>query len=349
MSDEARSARASVGFYLHGWTVYFLEYLPGLALLAGLAFLAKFLARGGNDSFSVLYAVLVGALLRNLFGLPALFEPGTRTYELFWKTGIVILGSQMGLRSFGEIGLKGVGLAGLEVLAVIAGTLVLARILRIPAALKYLLAIGMGVCGVSAVAALAAALHTDEEDTGYAVSVILLLGVATLILLPFAGHFLHLSDLHFGLWAGLGVNNTAEAVATGFVFSEAAGHYSTLAKLSRNLFLGVALLYFVQRMVGEQMRLGVVSRLRASWQYFPKFALGLFLFSVLATVHFWSPSALLDLNHLYRWAFLFGFAGVGLRTDLARLRRRGLRPLGLALATQAVMLAVALGCALLAF
>ena len=251
MLHRNRAGWASVGFYLRGWAIYFFEYVPGLALLTALAFLAKSLGRASDDSFAVLYATLAGVLLRNFFGLPTLFEPGTRTYEIFWKSGIVILGSQMGFRSLEEVGLKGLSLAGLDVLVVIIGTLVLARWFKIPAPLRHLLAIGMGVCGVSAIVALAGAVRTDDEDTGYAISAILVFGVTTMGLLPFAGRLLHLTDFHFGLWAGLSVNNTAEAVATGFAYSEAAGHFATLAKLARNLFLGVALLTLAQRMVGE--------------------------------------------------------------------------------------------------
>ena len=347
--EEAPVAQPTAGFYLWGWTLYFLEYVPGLLLLASLAFVAKFLGRGGHDSYCVLYASVLGMIVRNTLGLGSLFEPGTRTYEVFWKAGIVLLGSQMALQNFGEVGLKGLGLAGLEVLVAISATLFLGRVFGIPVPLRYLLAAGMGICGVSAIVALASILHSDEEDTGYAVSVILLFGLLTLSFLPILGRLLGLNDFHFGLWAGLSVNNTAEAVATGFVFSESAGRYSTIAKLCRNLFLDAALLYFVHRMVKEKLAVATGSKLKAVWRHFPKFAIGLLLFSCLATLHFWSPSAVQQLNHLYRWAFLFGFAGVGLRTDLGRLRRRGFRPLMLALGIQTLTVVVMLGLVHLVF
>lgn len=341
--ENVPAGRQPVGSYLWGWTLYFLEYLPGLLLLASLAFLAKFLGRGGHDSYCVLYAIVLGIIVRNTLGLSSLFEPGTRIYEVFWKAGIVLLGSQMALQNFGEVGLKGLGLAGLEVLVAISATLFLGRIFGIPVPLRYLLAAGLGICGVSAIVALSSILRSDEEDTGYAVSVILLFGLLTLSFLPVLGHLLGLSDFHFGLWAGLSVDNTAEAVATGFVFSESAGRYSTIAKLCRNLFLDAALLYFVHRMVREKLAVATGSKLRAVWRHFPKFAIGMLVFSCLATFHFWTPSAVLQLNHLYRWAFLFGFAGVGLRTDLGRLRRRGFRPLTLALGIQVMTVVVMLG------
>ena len=160
------------------------------------------------------------------------------------------------------------------------------------------------------------------ESSRYAVSVILCFGLLSLTVMPFLGHLLHLSPLHFGLWAGLAVNNTAEAVATGFTYSESAGHYATIAKLCRTLFLDAALLYFVHGMIREKLTNTTVSTARSLVKHFPKFALGLIVFSALASFHFWSQGALDNLNHLYRWAFLLGFAGVGLRTSLSRLRTR---------------------------
>lgn len=345
----APAARPSVGLYARGWILYFFEYVPGLVLLALLAALGRVLGRGEASSYSLLIAILLGILIRNVVGLNSVFECGTRTYEVFWKAGIVLLGSQMGLQSFREFGLKGVGLAGTEVIVVIALTLLLGRILKIPATLCCLLAAGMGICGVSAVIALAGVLHSDEEDTGYVVSLILLFGLAVLSSMPVLGRLLNLDDFHLGVWAGLSVNNTAEAVATGFIYSEAAGHYATIAKLARNLFLGGALLYFVYRTLGEQPGARTSLKLKALAWGFPKFGIGLLLFSGLATVHFWSSRALADLNHLYRWAFLLGFAGVGLRTDLSRLRRRGLKPLALAVGIQSLTLLFTLVGVLLAF
>jgi len=263
--------------------------------------------------------------------------------------GIVILGSQMGRDGFSEVGLKGVVLAAVEIVATISITLWLTRLFGINGSLRKLLAIGMAICGVSAIIALSSTLRTDEEDTSYAVSVILCFGLLSLTVMPFLGHLLHLSPLHFGLWAGLAVNNTAESVATGFTYSEAAGHYATIAKLCRTLFLDAALLYFVHGMIREKMAETATSTARGLVKHFPKFALGLIVFSALATFHFWSKPALENMNHLYRWAFLLGFAGVGLRTSLSRLRTRGVRPLALALGVQTITAAIILASVRLLF
>jgi uncharacterized integral membrane protein (TIGR00698 family) len=330
--------------YVRGWALYLWRYVPGIVLLVILAMTARAIGRNGLDSYTLVYAIVLGILIRNTIGLHAWLEPGTRIYEVLWKVGIVLLGSQMGLHSFSEVGLRGVALAAVEVIGSISFTLWLTKVFKIQGALRSLLAVGMAICGVSAIIALSSAMRNDEEDTSYAVSVILCFGLLGLTILPFLGHLMHLNDLRFGLWAGLAVNNTAEAVATGFTYSESAGHYATIAKLCRTLFLDAALLYFVHGMVREKMAETASSTLRGLVKHFPKFALGLIVFSALATFQFWSPSAVSSLNHLYRWAFLLGFAGVGLRTSLSRLRTRGLRPLILALGVQTMTAVIMLIC-----
>src|SRR5215469_14242068 len=260
---------AYVGSYVKAWARYVSQFVPGVTLLILLAAVARTIGRHGLDSYCLVYAILLGILIRNTVGLHSSLEIGTRTYEVFWKVGIVLLGSQMGLHSFSEVGFKGVALAGAEVIATIAITLWLTRLFRIDGHLRKLLAIGMSICGVSAIIALSSTLRSDEEDTSYAVSVILSFGLLSLTLMPLVGHLLQLTPLHFGLWAGLAVNNTAESVATGFTYSEAAGHYATIAKLCRTLFLDAALLYFVHGMVREKLTDTGVSIAQGLVKHFP--------------------------------------------------------------------------------
>src|SRR5271165_3211908 len=127
---------ATLGLYLKAWAQYVLQFVPGLALLVVIAAAARVIGRGGLDTYCLVYAIVLGILIRNTVGLHAWFEVGTRTYEVFWKVGIVLLGSQMGLRSFSEVGIKGVALAGVEVVATISITLWLTRVFKIDGALR---------------------------------------------------------------------------------------------------------------------------------------------------------------------------------------------------------------------
>jgi uncharacterized membrane protein YadS len=62
------------------------------------------------------------------------------------------------------------------------------------------------------------------------------------------------------------------------------------------------------------------------WKKFPKFVLGFLLVSALATARFFNGAQITNLANLSRWAFLLTFAGVGLRTNIADMRKQGLRP-----------------------
>jgi uncharacterized integral membrane protein (TIGR00698 family) len=278
----------------------------------------------------VLWAIALGLVVGNLLGTSrafALFQPGIDTYEFFLKVGIALLGVRFLLADVLRLGGLSLVLVVLEF--AVAGTLMvlLGRAFKLGPKLTALLAVGSSICGVSAIIATQGAIDADDEDAAYAIGAILALGAIGLFLFPAIGHVLHMGDHAFGLWVGLAIDNTAEVTAAGNLYSEEAGKWAVLAKTARNatigfVVLGVAL-YFAAR---EGKRLAG-SRAGIVWAKFPKFVLGFLLLSALGSLHAFTPAQVTTLANLSRWAFLLTFAGVGLKTNFAQLRRQGLRPL----------------------
>jgi uncharacterized integral membrane protein (TIGR00698 family) len=192
--------------------------------------------------------------------------------------------------------------------------------------LTDLLAIGSSVCGVSAIIAAQGAIEADEEDTSYAIAAVLALGAVALFTFPLIGHALGMGDTSYGIWAGLGVDNTAEATAAGALYSDAAGKVAVLAKTARNAMIGFVVLGYAIHWARKQHTAGVRNKAAFLWQKFPKFVLGFILISALATAAVFSGPQLGNLANLSRWAFLLTFAGVGLRTNIGDMRKQGLRP-----------------------
>jgi uncharacterized integral membrane protein (TIGR00698 family) len=192
--------------------------------------------------------------------------------------------------------------------------------------LTDLLAIGSSICGVSAIIAAQGAIDADEEDTSYAIAAILSLGAVALFTFPLIGHALHMSDTSFGIWAGLGVDNTAEATAAGALYSDAAGKVAVLAKTARNALIGFVVLGYAIHWARKQHTAGVGNKAAFLWEKFPKFVLGFLLISTLATLKVFNGPQLTSLGNLSRWAFLLTFAGVGLRTNIRELGKQGIRP-----------------------
>jgi uncharacterized integral membrane protein (TIGR00698 family) len=315
------------------------ELVPGLLLLAAVGYAGKFIeqsiaayTKSHHVTFPnieyVLWAIVIGLIIANTTGVPRIFEAGVATYEFWLKAGIVLLGSRFLL---GDV----LHLGGISLLLVaVALTLSLTfmhlpgRIFHLKPKLTSLLAIGSSICGVSAIIAAKPAIDADDEDASYAIAAILALGAISLFTFPLIGHSLHLSDKAYGLWAGLAVDNTAEATAAGALYSDAAGKVAVLAKTSRNALIGFIVLAYAMYWASRGEAQAIGNKAAFLWRKFPKFVLGFLLISLLATPAFgiFTKPQLTSLANLSRWAFLLTFAGVGLRTSLRELGKQGWRP-----------------------
>jgi uncharacterized integral membrane protein (TIGR00698 family) len=274
----------------------------------------------------VLWAILLGLLIANTVGVPALFRSGVATYEFWLKVGIVLLGARFLIGDVLRLGGLSLTLVLVEVALSLTFMTLLGRWFGLRPKLTSLLAVGSSICGVSAIIAAQGAIDADEEDSSYAIAAILALGAISLFAFPLIGHSLHLSDRAYGLWAGLAVDNTAEATAAGALYSDAAGKVAVLAKTCRNALIGFVVLGYAIYWASKGQAKTVTGKAAFLWQKFPKFILGFLLISLLASLAFFTKPQITTLGNLSRWAFLLTFAGVGLRTNLRDLGKQGPRP-----------------------
>jgi uncharacterized integral membrane protein (TIGR00698 family) len=311
--------------------------LPGLLLLTAVGYGGKIIEQSiatytkarhipfPNIEY-VLWAIVIGLAIANTVGIPKVFEAGIATYEFWLKAGIVLLGSRFLLGDVLRLGSISLVLVAIALTLSLTFMHLLGRAFHLKPKLTSLLAIGSAICGVSAIIAAKPSIEADDEDASYAIAAILALGAISLFTFPLIGHSLHLSDKAYGIWAGLAVDNTAEATAAGALYSDAAGKVAVLAKTTRNALIGFVVLayalYWASR--GEARAIG--NKAAFLWQKFPKFVLGFLLISLLATMGYFSKSQITSLANLSRWAFLLTFAGVGLRTNLRELGAQGWRP-----------------------
>src|SRR6202012_3715783 len=154
-----------------------------------------------------------------------------------------------------------------------------------PPKLTSLLAIGSSICGVSAIIAAKGAIEAEDEDASYAMAAILALGAFSLFAFPAIGHALGMSDHAFGLWAGLAVDNTAEATAAGALYSDAAAKFAVLAKTARNATIGFVVLVYAIYWAKKSQAKAIENKGAFLWQKFPKFVLGFIVISLLATLN----------------------------------------------------------------
>ncbi|MCX7521996.1 putative sulfate exporter family transporter [Microbacterium sp. STN6] len=212
--------------------------LPGLALAAAIAVVATVIGHlipliGGPVS-----GIVIGVVL-GLFLKPGpVLSPGVKTASKFvLQLSVVVLGSQLSLAEIAR--------AGVESLPVMLGTLVvclvgawlIGRWLGVVGNLRTLVGVGTGICGASAIAAVTPVIGAVGAEVAYAVSTIFLFNVAAVLLFPFIGHLLGLSQHAFGLFAGTAINDTSSVVAAATTYGSEAANYAVVVKLVRTLMI----------------------------------------------------------------------------------------------------------------
>ncbi|ELY76221.1 YeiH family protein [Natrinema pallidum] len=298
--------------------------LPGIVALCLGAVLARWVARvvGVNH---LLVAIALGVVVSNAVGLPDDCDPGVATHKLWLGSGIVLMGASISTATVLEVG----GPVFLVVLAVTGITLVVVELLArnvfgLTERLGTLLAAGASICGVSAVVAVAGAVRATEDQVAYAAATVLLFDAITIVVYPIVGDLLDLSGAVFGTWAGVSMFSTGPVVAVGFAYSDAAGQWATMTKLSRNALIGVVVLgyasYYAQR--GDD---GAAS-IRTLWAEFPKFVLGFLALAALSSLGVFSSAQQASIEHAYNWLFLLAFVGLGTEIRLADIKSTGLLP-----------------------
>lgn len=305
------------------------RYAPGLLALVCVGYVALLASSYLTGLEYVPVAILLGAFVSNAFGVHPALEKGISTYELWLKAGIVLLGSQVALGALGVFWLKALPLAAITVLLGVVSVLALGRLLRLSPTLTALLAAGTGVCGVSAVLHTGESLGADDEEIEYAVGAVLMLGAAAILLYPLIGSLLGLPENVYGLWTGLSVNNTAEAVATGYTYGtgEVAGQITIATKLCRVAMLGAVVTAFAARLPRGHGTERPRSRGTPLWGRLPKFVILFFGFSLLSGAGLVSAEERESLRNVSSWLFLLAFAGIGFKLRWQDVRGIGPRPL----------------------
>lgn len=308
--------------------VQYSDVLGGLALLAVIGICARMVAVLVPGANYLIVAIALGALLTNLYGVPDWARAGVNSHKLLLETGIVLMGIRLTLDSILDAGPTLIGL----VIAVIVFTCLLIEfvsrnVFGMADKTGSLLAAGASICGVSAIVAVSGSIHADEDQIAYAVATILLFDALTLAAYPLVGHLLGLTDTVFGVWAGLSMFSTGPVAAAGFAYSETAGQWATVTKLTRNLFIGLAVVaysvYYARRRATSTRSIDSLSLL---WTKFPKFVLGFVAVMVVANLGVLTPTQVASARHAYQWLFLLAFAGLGMHIRVADVRDTGIRP-----------------------
>ena len=324
MSDPVHTRTASAAF-----AEAVIAALPGLTLTGGIA-LAAFALRQipGVGMFSpMILATVIGMLFHNLVGTPAICRPGVVfSLKKILRLGIILLGFQLMLSQVAAVGVIGVAIILVTLVATFAVTKFLGRVMGVDPKLAELIGAGTSICGASAVIATNTVTGAKDSDVAYAVACVTVFGSLAMLLYPLLPGLLHLSPRDFGLWSGASIHEIAQVVAASFQDGQTAGQFGTVAKLTRVMML--APLVIGLGMIAAHKARGSAKERKAPPM--PWFVLGFIAVMLLNSVITVAPHEKAQIVTLTNFLLSMALAAMGLETDFAKLKQEGLKPLMLA-------------------
>jgi len=352
------------------------ELIPGVLLTVALVALFIWLTNLLNAALGftglvshILVVILAGILVRNIFSVPAIFNPGISfCLKKLLRLGIILMGIRLSIFAVLNIGSWGIPIVVTCVLAGLVFTIYFGRLLNIPDRLATLIAVGTGICGASAIVAAAPGINAKEEEVAYAVANITIFGIIAMVAYPFLARWIFNGDtIMTGLFTGTAIHETAQVAASGLIYDQTFGVTSNpttadvamVTKLVRNVLMAIVIPVMTSIYIG---RAGVTREesergYKKIFKLFPLFIFGFLLMAILRSigdagiqgsglaVGLWNGEQWAEITtSITEWSgyiLATAMAGVGLGTSFKSMKGLGIKPFYIGLFSAVLVGAVA--------
>ena len=111
------------------------------------------------------------------------------------------------------------------------------KFIKIDKITALLISSGTAICGGSAIASVSPIVKAKNEQISIAIGVVFILNALALLIFPFIGNLLELTQYQFGLWSAIAIHDTSSVVGAAQAFGAEALEIATTVKLSRALWI----------------------------------------------------------------------------------------------------------------
>ncbi|VVB55154.1 Uncharacterised protein [uncultured archaeon] len=317
--------------FFSSWAIWILSNYAPLVKVAGSA------------EVGFIIALSVGIIVTNWIRLPSWLKDSARG-ELFIKIAIVLLGAKILLTSFvtNAPGILAAALLSFPVVWIIA--FLISRRMGLDRDFAATLSSGVGVCGVSAAIATAAAIEAPAIYSTVISSIIVIFAAVEIVVMPFvAAYVFPAHATAAGVWMGLSVKTDGAASASGSIVdgllnaNGAALNSAVMTKVMIDVWIGVIAFLLAAVWAYRFGKTGANASPRVLWYRFPKFVLGYIATSAaLSAIAFTYPSVAagaravapvvsFGTDPLRVAFFMFTFLAIGLNTRFSRFKEIGIR------------------------
>jgi uncharacterized integral membrane protein (TIGR00698 family) len=325
-------------------------HAPGVALCIAVTLVAFGLQLAEEWLFgrawleALVLAILIGTAVRSLWKPSAYWQAGISfSSKTLLEIAVVLLGASLSTQTLNAAGLG--LLAG--IVAVVGVTIVVSygigRLLGLHHRMALLVACGNSICGNSAIAAVAPVIRAHSDDVAASIAFTAVLGVIVVLGLPLLIPVLHLSNLQYGVLAGLTVYAVPQVLAATVPVSLVSANLGTLVKLVRVLMLGPVILVLSigsRRGAGAAALPGTAKGARLAWhKVVPWFIIGFLVMVALRSANLVPTEALPSISGTANVLTILSMAALGLGVDVRMVAKAGPR-VTLAVVLSIVALAV---------
>ena len=315
-----------------------LKFLSGITLSVIIAAVAVFIENllpihliGG-----AVIAMFIGMIVNHFIGKNSFFASGIKfTSKKILKFAIILLGLSLNISTILHVGKMSLVVMIFTLATCFGGGYFIGKALGLNWKLSNLISAGTGICGGSAIAAIAPTIDADDSDVAYAMSATFLFDMAMIVLFPIMGRAIGMSAEAFGIWAGTAVNDTSSVVATGYAFSEAAGDFATMVKLTRTLSIIPTVLTFALIQMSLKRKEAIKSgenkkEIKTNFSFtkiFPWFILGFLAMSIVASIFTIPAEIVATTKSVSKFLMVCALAAIGLNTSFKDMKKSGIKPM----------------------
>lgn len=295
----------------------------GILLVAIVAIIANYL--GGKFPLigGILFAILIGIIVKNTVGISNTFNLGLNfAVKKLLKFAVILLGVSLNLNAILKIGQQSLLVVLASVILGIGLTVLFGKLLKLDKTLTLMIGVGTSICGATAISCVKGILEAKDDETAYAISTIVFFNLMAFFVYPVVGHFFQFGALPFGIWAGTAVHDTSSAVAVGFAYSNEAGEIATTVKLARTLFL-LPLIMILPFLMNNRKKGSVKESIKNA---FPWFIVWFLLMSIFNSIG-WVPVKVQDIsNDAAKFMIVMVMGAVGMQVNLKGFAKLGIKP-----------------------
>ena len=323
-------------------------FILGVAIcfaVAGVSVLLEHLIPGGLLGASII-ALFMGTIINSFFH-PTWIRPALKfASKKILKLAIILLGASLSIGTIMSVGKMTFFVMIFTFAMCFGGGYLVRKLFGLNWKLSNLISAGTGICGGSAIAAIAPVIDADDKDIAFAMSSTFLFDMVMVALYPLMGQALGMSDIAYGIWAGTSVNDTASVVASGYAFSEIAGDFATMVKLTRTIAIIPTVLVFAYigtRIKQKELKQANEGKKVNLLKIIPWFICGFLLLAILNSVGCIPVAVSGIMKSASKFLMVTALAAIGLGTSITDFKKAGLRPMFYGITIDTLVTLTALG------